>query len=373
MNHSEEVSFQVISSEQDVGFWTRWNKLVDEHGTNAFYLGGFVEYYMSECRSAGWTPLLMVMDVEDRLVGGAALKTKGIIGGRSAELLLPKVYGTDFVLDPQYREVFVHRLLRLLLVDLRCQIVDLTLPSESPNLSFMKGWCNALGLRLDRTPLREDLREHYVIDVAGNWNDFRNSRGKNFAHRFRDTEHLLKKAGESKVRQLNIDSAESEDIINTIEENSWKNTWRRERGIRSDPNLPAFFAYRKSKYPQERFPRFWLLELNGVPIAYTIIIELNGVALLCKTSYDRRYAKMSPGEYVQNAAIKEMFDSQRFSKIDFLTSLPYIQRWTSHRLARERVAILRPVPVLSTIVRTFGRSKHVRAAYKTLRRDKADR
>lgn len=169
MSYPEQVSFQAITSEKDLGFWLRWNDLVRKYGTNAFYLGGFIEHYMKGCRSEGWTPLLVVMTAQERLVGGAALRTKGVIGGRTAELLVPTGYGTDFVVDPQHREAFIRKLLRFLMINMRCQFLELVVPSESPNLGLLKGYSMTLGFEIDNAPLEEYLRKHSVIKVVGTW------------------------------------------------------------------------------------------------------------------------------------------------------------------------------------------------------------
>ena len=367
--------FSSIPADREYQFWRRWNEFVQSFGTNAFYLGGFIDHYMKaylkDSRRSGWTPKLFVMGVEGMLVGGAALNVRGVYGERTATLLLPKAYGADFVVDPEYREVFVSSVLEFLFKKAKCQFLDLTLPCESPNVGIIQERCRALGYEVNNAPLREDLREHSVIEVNGTWEDFKSSRGSGFVRRYKEIEQLLSKAGNWRTRQVPLDGPGPVEIIDTIERNSWKDGWRRERGIASDPNLPAFFAYWKLKSSLPGYyPSLYLLELNGEPIAHTIMMKLNGVALLRKTSFDQRYAKLSPGEYVQNAAIQDAFNSGEVSMIDFLTALPYLRRWTAKRLPRERVTASRSVPVLTSAVKTLEKSSLLRSTYKTLWRSR---
>jgi hypothetical protein len=328
-----------------------------------------MDYYMRATYPTGWTPQLLVMNVDGRLVGGAALKMRGVLGGRSATLLLPRNYGADFLVDPHHRDAFVRNALRFIFEKLRCQEIDLTMPSESPNLALLKEISKSLGLQDSNPPLRADLREHSVIEVKGTWDEFQKRRGINFVRRYKEIERLLRRAGRWRIRDIPLDGPEPVKIIRTIERNSWKDRWRRERGILSDPNLPAFFAYWKMRSADEGpFPRLHLLELNGEPIAYGITLELNRVGLCCKTSFDLRHAKLSPGEYVQNASIQKLYESGEVSEIDMLTGLSYIRRWSSLRRQRERIVITKTVPVLSSLVRTLEKSKYVRTSYKALRR-----
>jgi hypothetical protein len=343
-------------------FWTRWNDFVRGFDSNAFHLGGPVEYYMGVSRSEGWTPQLITMTVDGRLVGIAAMKTKGILGARIATFL--KAFGSDFVVDPRYREAFVSNTLRFLLKGLRCQFLDLTFPSESPNLDLLKKICMSLRLRLDASPLDEYYREHSVLQVVGTWDEFRNMRGGNFVRHYGKIERKLTNAGKWRIERLAIDGPDPVDRINAVERNSWKNAWRRERGEEADSGLESFFGYWKSKSSDRwSLPRLWLLYLNDEPISFVIALQLNGVALLCKTSYDDRYMELYPGDYIQNAVIRDLFNSREVSKIDFLTALAYHRRWTSLRLTRERVTISQSVPLLSPLITTVGRNRYIRTAY----------
>jgi hypothetical protein len=350
-------------------FWLDWNKVVKTYGDNACMLGGFTEHFARDSGQGGWTAELVRMRAtHGELVGVAALRTRGVFGARVATQLLSPVYGTDFVVDPQYREDFIRKTLEHVFDRLRCQSLDLTLPSESPSIESLHEESDSLKFRLETAPLKPHHEEHSILPVKGTWEEFRAARGGDFSRHYRKIEKKLDRTGRWVVSRLYIDNSESVGKIETIEGNSWKHEWRKERGVTSDFDLDALLEFRNSKYSDRAdLPRLWLLELDGRPIAYAVALVLNRVAILCKTSYDRQYAGLYCGDYVQNAALKDLFDQQNVSRIDFLTPLPYHHRWTSLRSRRVRMIISRPVPILSALVTVSQRSKRLRGTYNALR------
>jgi len=366
MQPQELVTIEEVTGAQDTKFWSSWNAFVRRFGTNPLYLGGYVEFSM-RYPARGWTPTLVVMKAGEKIVGAVGLKTSGVFGARVATNLYPVVHGTDFVVDPEYEKHFVRRVLGFLLDDLRCQFLDLTLPSESLILPLLKETCLSMRLKMVSAPLKDYQVEHTVLQVEGTWDEFERMRGGNFIRHFRKIEHKLGNAGKWRVERLYLDGPNSVSRVAEVEKNSWKEQSRKERGnTKGDPNLPQLFGYWESKAQDGDMPRLWLLVLNDMPIAYAIGAQLNGVAFLCKTSYDHRYANFYPGDYVQNAAIRDQFDSKVISTVDFLTPLSYHRRWTDHRQLRERVVISRTIPVLTDIVNSLSASAKVRQVYRTV-------
>jgi len=361
---AEIKSFQTIEAGESQEFWDTWNGFVRRFGTTPFYFGGFVETYMDASRRLGWTPQIIVVKTQGKLAGVAALQTRGVLGNRTAASIFPRNYGTDFAIDPRERELFIRSTLRFLFEKLRCQYLDLIMPTESPNLELMRQFSSCMGLEFTIAPLGKEYAEHSVIEVTGTWDEFKSSRGRKFVQRYREIERLLSRSGSWATERTLLDRPEAVRMVETIEGNSWKDAWRRERGIESDPNLPAFFAYWKLKSTVGGYlPELYILKLSGQPIAYTIVMKLNGVAFLCKTSFDRRYGRASPGEYIQNVAVQDLFESQEVVRIDFLTALDYLNRWTALHYIRERTMISRTVPLLSGVVKTLKKSSLVRNAY----------
>jgi len=362
------LSVEVVTKPDSPEFWSGWNNLVRKYGSNPFLLQGFVEYYSRASSLGRWTPQLILLKAKGDLLGAVALKTRGHFGVRTSTQLLPGVYGTDFVSNPDYLEELVLGTLKLVFGKLRCQFLDLTLPTESRSLTLLTKTCDGLGLKLEASPLKWHHREHSVLRVEGTWDEYRKGRGGNFVRHFRKIEGKLTISGEWQIERLVADGPEAAAKVSVVENNSWKVDWRNARRIKEDPDLKAFLEFwRFNPHEETDCPRVWLLELNGEPIAYTISLQLNGIAMLCKTSYDARYAKLYPGEYVQNAAIRDLFRPHEVSSIDFLTPLPYHRRWTTERLTRERVGVSRTVPILTDLATALERNRLFMSTYKSLR------
>jgi hypothetical protein len=364
-----EVSLRSVTRiENPNEFWLRWDDFVRNFSANALYLGGFVSYYCMIARQQGWTPQLIEMTVDGKLVGIATLRTKGILGARRARSLMPPACGADFVVDPIFREEFVSKAVGFILKKLRCQFLDLTIAAESPNLEALRKACKFLGPEFEAPAGEEHFREHSVLRVQGTWEEFKSRKGKDFARHYERIERKLGSAGRWQVTSAAIDGPDTVKKINAIESNSWKSTWRREKGVRADENLVALLDYWKSESSRRGgLPRVWLLELNGNPIAYEIACQLNGVVLQCKTSYDDRYKEFSPGDFIIHAAIRDLFDSGKVTTIDFLAKIPSNARWTSLVLQREIVTVSRTIPVVSTLVTNLGKNRYVRAVRAALR------
>ena len=341
-------------------FWEDWDRVVAAYGTNGFYHSNLVRYY-AETVGREWTPQLIC-----RPDGVAALKTRGHFGVRLATQLLSPGFGTEPVIEPRHRKEFVHDLLADVFGRLRCQTLDLSLPSESPILPIIRKAASSSKLYSEEGSMKSYQAKHSVLPVAGTWEQFRRSRGPNFSHHFKKIERDLGRAGKLAVHHTYIDNESVVAKISEVEEKSWKGDSRKGEGVKDDEDLTAllrFWRYEGDNRP----PMVWIMELDGKPVAYQIAMTLNGVAIFCKTSYDQSYAGLSCGVYVCNRAIRELFGSGDVSLIDFLTPLPYLERWTSERLGRTRLVISKPVPLVTPMASYLQKNRPAKSAYGALK------
>ena len=339
------LSLHELSVADLLGMQTAWDTFVKTASDNPIFLSGFVSYFMELEHQAKWNPHIVVMKREQDLVGLALLKVRGDV----AEFLLAPSYSPDLVVLGQFRRTFLEELMKLLFVKLRCQFVDFTLPSESPTVQLLRRWAKGISMEL---PVDEPYADsHSVLEVKGSWKDFCDSRGKNFTRHFAKIERKLTNAGAWRISNSSIDNPGTVAKIHEIEKNSWKNV---ERKGREDPYLEATLDYWKRAPPETAFftPQSWLLELKDEPIAYAIVLRLNGHAFIAKTSYDARYDRFYPGEFIQNSAIREMYDSGAISKIDFMSILSYHRRWSRVSIPRTRIVTARGiVPSIRILIR----------------------
>lgn len=322
-----------------------WSTLINKCSKNPFFLSGFVKQFMEFSRSKGWAPLLLVISVDEMIVGIAPLMTKKKFGVRFVKFLSKSWFSPDFIIDDNYREVCITSILDFLFKTLRCQFVDLILPAESPNLRILKQKCEANRIYFCTKRGRWADMGHCIIPIDCTWDEFKSLRGKNFRKRFKKLERNLDQAGPWRIICVKNGNKGSDAIkkILDVERMSWKQAWRTQRGEKRDEDL--LMIWKGSKHTARTEPSFkwnvWFLELNDQTLAYSLVLQYKEMAFIVKTSYDERYKRFYPGIYVNNAAIRELFNKRQNRKIDWLTDLPFHRNWTSMCLPRVRVMMSR--------------------------------
>jgi len=342
------VSVHVISDSNALSkIESAWNALTTTCSNNPFLLSGFVKQYMEFNHSKGWTPLVLAMSVGDKLVFASSLRTEKKLGVRFATFLSKSWLSPDFIVDNQYQEACMEYFLDFLFNTLHCKIVDLILPAESPNLQILKQKCKAKSISFFTIP----AIGHMIIPVNRTWDEFRNSRTRNFRKKFKKIEQNLSQAGLWKITSAEKGSNQLGVVekIFDVEKMSWKEEWRVRAG-KKDTDLLIILA--GSQHMAEIEPSFkwdvWFLELNNQTLAYWLVIQYKEVAYLAKTSYDKRYEGFSPGICVLNAVIRELFNGPT-KKVDFLTELPFMKIWTDLRMPRVRVVMSKSSALLNFI------------------------
>jgi len=313
-----------------------WNELVRDRAESPFLLSGFTKEFMKVNLEEGWTPMLLVFSVDNVIIGIAPLAIKTKFGVRLAKFLLNPALFPDFVLDARYRTMCIHKICDFLFRRMKCQLATLTFPAESANLESLR---NQRNLLVSETP----AMGHLVLHVDCGWSEFEKSRGKKFKRDFRMTERKLDRLGLWKISRFGKEDRESDifERVLRVELASWKEELRVRKKIKQDSDLMA--AWKGALYTAEverDFKwSFWLLELNALLIAYVMAFKYKGTTYIAKTSYDKRYRKLSPGIYVVGMAIRDIFKKGGTKKIDFHTDLPFIRKWTEECSPRVHVFV----------------------------------
>jgi hypothetical protein len=343
------VSIRVISDHNRLRkIESAWNALVNKCSNNPFLLSGFIKQFMEFNSSRGWTPLVLVISANSQIVGISPLKTKKKFGVRFVKFLPSTWLSPDFISDDQHREICLAHTLDFLFKTLRCQFVDLALSSDSHNLRIIKQTCETNKIHFYIKP----EMGHRILPVRGTWAEFEAFRGRYFRRKFNRAKRNLDRLGPWRITRTENGKEEFGVIkkIFEIEKMSWKEEWRVHTGKKDIDLLMILGA---SQHTAEIEPSFkwdvWFLELNNQALAYNLIIQYKEIAYCVKTSYGKRYEKLSPGIYVINTAIREFFNERQIRKIDFLTDLPFMETWTSLRLPRVRILMSRNSVLLSII------------------------
>jgi hypothetical protein len=137
--------------------------------------------------------------------------------------------------------------------------------------------------------------------------------------------------------------------------------------MRIDSDL--LMIWRASQYTAENQRDFkWsvrFLELNNEAIVYTLIIQYKKTAYLMKTSFNNGYKKFSPGTYILNSTIHELFNKREIDKIDFLTDLPFHRVWAFICLPRCRFIMSRS-PIIMIVIGSILKSRYIKQVGKKI-------
>ncbi len=344
------VSIRVFSDSNSLNrIESEWNALIDKCSESPNLLSGFIRQYMEFDCLKGWYPLVLVLSVDDKIVGAIPLKTEKKFGFRLVKFLPRLGFSQDFISEKQYREILISHILDFLFKTLQCNLVSLTLPSESSSLPILEQECRAIRIQFGTKP----EMGHRILPVEGTWEEFEALRGGNFRRKFKKIARNLDRAGSWKITCL---EKGNEELVmkkmRDVESVSWKEEWRSQTGMKGDQDL--LMAWNGSQYTTRTEPSFnwsfWFLDLNNQTLAYALVFQYKEVAFIVKTSYDERYKKFYPGIFVINAAIRELFGRRQVKKIDFVTDLPFMETWTSLSLPRIGVIMSRR-NILQVIIR----------------------
>ncbi len=312
---------------------------LDNYTSTPFLLYPFLKNKMKNIPNDS-SPLILVVKHSDEIIGLAPLLLKQRFGFREVTSLLKPTGSPDIISREEHREDALKSVLFVLLKKIRCKMVNLTLPAESKNLEILKQICRSS--RISFLESTEQTMNHCIIPVNCPWIDYQKALSRKYRHTIKKKERRLSLLGEWKITfTLTTDDDQTADQtldkIHEIEKNSWKEGWRLHSGNIKDQDLEAIWS--ASRILTRTNPEFramiWMLELNNEPVAYALAMCHKGTAILAKTSYVNEFGKLSPGFYIMNAALQDLFGQGDIQKIDFLTDLPFMANW--HPLTFSRV------------------------------------
>jgi len=221
--------------------------------------------------------------------------------------------------------------------------VVLDLNSDSPNLPALKRLC-----KLDGIPFFEhshQFMDHGVVSVDRSWDDYRRSCGRRFAKELNNIRNRLDREGKWKVTVVaNYDECSEEALyekILAVEKLSWKETHRQLSGQTVDESIRWFLMSSSSTKDNSKVlqRKVWFLELDGRPVAYSMVFQFKGVAYIMKTSFVEEHRRLGLGKSVMYATIKDLFDKKEVREIDFMTYLPMVRFWRASCVKRVRIRL----------------------------------
>ena len=344
--HSEDGLAIISDFNRLASMHAEIGELAEAYAPTPFFLTGLLKAYFKPA-GKGLFPFAITMKDKGRLVGIAAFRAKDqhllsrprLVKYRTVEFLLPDVVTPDFLVLPDYRQRFVEGALSTLFGTVGCQTALLTLPTGSPNAPIMKSWClrRGMGVWSSRTS------SHAVVKAGGPWSSYQASLNRQFIRGAMKSKRRLEREGRLTISKGVVDNQGVIDKILEVDRHSWKEEWRKGEGRNEegtteegrDEMLEAFLYYYRNSSGFRFLPRFWLMELDGKPISFSVITVMGRVAYLGKTSYDLRYAHYSPGTVTLACMFQDLIESGEVSSMDFFTMQDYQRHWQPEELTRD--------------------------------------
>jgi CelD/BcsL family acetyltransferase involved in cellulose biosynthesis len=347
-----------------------WNSIVRESGASPFLLAEFIVQFMRLQMLEGWHPLLLLLSVDGVPVGVAPLMTRKHFGVRTTGFLLFPYLSPDFALEDRYRGQCIEKIVQFAFQKLQSDLLELTLPAESPNGRLLKVQCELRNLHYKVQNLPANVQGHRLVPIYPSWDEpfidsigkpiFLSSQGHEFTKNINRMKRNLNRAGTWRIHYVDDLSKEPHEVerIHAVEKLSWKEELRRQRG-EADESLHA--TVKGSIHASASEPNFkcsvCFLELNGQTIAYALSIRYGKLAYIAKTSFAEEYRNLSPGVFTVNESIRALCDQGQVIGIDFLTDLPFHKTWTTTLAMRVGVVVSRSrlYNVLTWLYRVFSR------------------
>lgn len=307
------------------------------------------EHFGSDC-----VPHIILAESNGKVVGIAPLMISTVkragVRVRKASFMLPRYLGADFIIEKGREAECIELFLQEIMSGEACQYLELSgLTDESTSKIILERVARQQGMSFSL-----DLHsEGCYLRLTGSWDNFMGRRSwklrKNINHDLRSFQDN-KGFRVARIRDpLEFEGAM--EMAAKIDAQSWKARLPKTSGeIRFRRELLLALASRGKV-------DFFALELGESPVAYWLFVMHRSKAYAFYTSYDHRFSSRSPGGVLLYLALEELFKEGRVSEVDFITSYPYLKRWTE--LKRRRfVATLYPHGIEGRFVHLARKALH---------------
>jgi CelD/BcsL family acetyltransferase involved in cellulose biosynthesis len=298
-----------------------WDELADRVGALPWIRRGWVEAWL---RAFGGRPEIYVASDHEGFTGVLPLIR------RRNELLSPTNWHTP-AFGPVVRKASAMNELFGAVLGKRPRRLDLRfLPKESGAVESVVDEAQRAGYRVIA---REAIRSPY-ISLEGSWEGLEKRLARKLRNDLRRCQRRLEEKGNVSV-EISTGEKRLESLLDEgfgIEGSGWKD----EKGTAVDSTATTERFYRDvARWAQgQGWLRLAFLRLDGRPIAFDFVLEVENVLYDVKGGYDRELARHSPGKVLLRELLTRAF-ARRISSFEFLgESEPYKLAWT--RMTRER-------------------------------------
>lgn len=329
----------ITDTSQLCGIEKELDDFIGKWSNSPFLSSSFIKEGAKLCRSDGWIPLILIIYHSNRIIGMAPLALQNKFGINMARFLFGGHFLPDIVANDDYREICIFTVLKTLLNYLKCKFVNLTLSTDSENLTLVKKYSRELSVFFSK----KTTGSRRIIHVNGTWDSFLEGKSRSFARSIRKSLRKLDKSG---IWNINCVKNVSQDPkvfekIAEIAKRSWKKKWMADRGIKADPELSAILNVLRDAVNENPVFQWqvYFLKLNNHLLAYRLIFIKEGKIFCKRTSYDERYSGFAPGKVLQYFVFKRLFNESNIKLIDFCNDHPYMEDWSPNVIPQITVYI----------------------------------
>jgi perosamine synthetase len=165
------------------------------------------------------------------------------------------------------------------------------------------------------------------IKISLDWDDYLRSISKNMRQKLHSIKNIYKRIGNYEIiKYTDRDLDKAFDALLLIS----KKTWKFDIGtsIASSEDNIAFYRALLKVFSQKGNLRLWILKVDSKPIAFDFSLAYKKKTYMLKVGYDMGHSNISPGVFVNNAAIQDSFENG-MTEYDFLGGDDsYKMKWT---------------------------------------------
>jgi len=178
-------------------------------------------------------------------------------------------------------------------------------------------------------------------------------RSRQFRKHFRQNERSLEKLGTVRVDTFTGEAArEGFRQFVEIDAASWKASGG--ENLARAPEVLAYYHDLVTELALTGQAEVWTLSIAGQPAAAFLCLCDHQVRYCLKTSFRQQYSgstRISPSQVLLGRIIEHSADHDA-KDVDFMGSLPFVDRWADRKLERTHLVLARALPV--RLLRRFG-------------------
>ena len=318
------------------GLKAAWNDLVERGGSSPLSSNFAFALYWWKWRNYGNQLFILLARDGERIEGIAPLMVsevrRGPITAKKVAFMFPRYLESDYIVEPGLRRECTRKMIEHANESTGCRYLEFCgIPEESGSLPIIEELAVETGMRVSRTV-------HAVgcyLPLEGTWDSFLKEKSVSFRKDLRYYERQLQRKGNLETFRFR----RTEDLpglmkkLVAVDAGSWK----AERSALAENRRLVEDLLEACN--EDGSLDVFLTELDGLPVAYLFIIHWGGKATAMFTSYSLEHEASSPGMVCFSHAIRQLFRDREVSEVDFISSYPYLRRWTDRLRSRYIVTL----------------------------------